>query len=197
MATKLKTKIEKRKSINKESVLNLLNEYIRDIFKAYYKAVDKFNVEINQTIPEARTRLWASLLNAKLTESFIQQFPENWTKGKYGRVIFRWEEVQLLIKKLNKDNKPSYIPTLLSDSIINQEQLSLFDGDEASKEEPVLIFGYTKNSLGQITNPRIVYFNGEVEWIIDQDEYALHTTSKASSEEISVVLKNKEQEQKM
>lgn len=196
MDAKLEIKIEKRKRIDKESALKLLNDHIRDIFSAYNKAVDKFNAEINQTIPEARTRLWAVLLNAKLTESFIRQFPENWTKGKYGRVIFRWEEVQLLIKKLNKNSKPSYIPTLLSDSIINQEQQSLFDEDEASKAEPILIFGYTKDSLGQIINPRIVYFNGKVEWVIDQEEFALRYAGKVSTEEINVSLKQKEQGEK-
>ena len=153
-------------------------------------------VAVLLAIPEARTRLWAVLLNAKLTEAFISQFPENWKKGKYGRVIFRWEEVQLLIKKLNNNSKPSYIPTLLSDSIINQEQQSLFADDEASKEEPILIFGYTKDALGQITNPRIVYFNGKVEWVIDQEEFALRTEGKASTEEINVSLKQKEKEEK-
>lgn len=196
MNAKLEIKNEKRKRIDKESALKLLNDHIRDIFSAYNNAVDKFNVEINQTIPEARTRLWAVLLNAKLTEAFISQFPENWKKGKYGRVIFRWEEVQLLIKKLNNNSKPSYIPTLLSDSIINQEQQSLFADDEASKEEPILIFGYTKDALGQITNPRIVYFNGKVEWVIDQEEFALRTEGKASTEEINVSLKQKEKEEK-
>ena len=196
MSTKVEIKIEKRKRIDKESALKLLNDHIRDIFSAYNDAVDKFNAEINQTIPEARTRLWAVLLNAKLTEAFIRQFPENWTKGKYGRVIFRWEEVQLLIKKLNKNSKPSYIPTILSDSIINQEQQSLFSDDEDSKEEPILIFGYTKDSLGQIINPRIVYFNGKVEWVIDQEEFALRYIGKVSTEEINVSLKQKEQGEK-
>lgn len=195
MSTKVEIKIEKRKRIDKESALKLLNDHIRDIFSAYNNAVDKFNVEINQTDPVARTRLWAVLLNAKLTESFIHQFPENWKKGKYGRVIFRWEEVQLLIKKLNKNSKPSYIPTILSDSIINQEQQSLFD-DDSAKEEPILIFGYTKDSLGQIINPRIVYYNGKVEWVIDQEEFALRTAGKASTEEINVSLKQKEQGEK-
>ena len=196
MDAKLEIKNEKRKRIDKESALKLLNDHIRDIFSAYNNAVDKFNEEINQTIPEARTRLWAVLLNAKLTEAFIHQFPENWTKGKYGRVIFRWEEVQLLIKKLNKNSKPSYIPTILSDSIINQEQQSLFSDDEDSKEEPILIFGYTKDSLGQIINPRIVYFNGKVEWVIDQEEFALRYIGKVSTEEINVSLKQKEQGEK-
>lgn len=196
MAANLEIKNEKRKRIDKESALKLLNDHIRDIFSAYNNAVDKFNEEINQTIPEARTRLWAVLLNAKLTESFIRKFPENWTKGKYGRVIFRWEEVQLLIKKLNKNSKPSYIPTILSDSIINQEQQSLFSDDEDSKEEPILIFGYTKDALGKIINPRIVYFNGKVEWVIDQEEFALRYTGKVSTEEINVSLKQKEQGEK-
>lgn len=196
MNAKVDIKNEKRKRIDKESALKLLNDHIRDIFSAYNNAVDKFNEEINQTIPEARTRLWAALLNAKLTESFIHQFPGNWKKGKYGRVIFRWKEVQLLIKKLNRNSKPSYIPTMLSDSIVNQKQQSLFTDDDASKEEPILIFGYTKDAFGQIINPRIVYFNGKVEWVIGQEEFALRRTGTASKEEINVSLKQKGQGEK-
>ena len=147
MNAKLKTKHEKRKRIDKKSALALLKDYISDIFDAYQKAVDKFNIEINQTIPEARTRLWAVLLNAKLTESFIRKFPDKWKIGKYGRVVFRWKGVQLLIKKLDNNSKPSYIPTILSDSIINQEQQTLFGEEDSYIEEPILIFGYSKDRM--------------------------------------------------
>ena len=104
--------------------------------------------------------------------------------------------MQLLIKKLNRNSKPSYIPTMLSDSIVNQKQQSLFTDDDASKEEPILIFGYTKDAFGQIINPRIVYFNGKVEWVIGQEEFALRRTGTASKEEINVSLKQKGQGEK-
>ncbi|WP_308764945.1 hypothetical protein [uncultured Bacteroides sp.] len=190
MTAKVENKIEKRKRISKEDAHSVLNEYYVDLFNAYYEAIDRYNTEIRQTIPEARTRLNSVLLNAKLTESFILKFPENWNKGKYGRIVFRWEGIQMLIKKLNENSKPSYIPTLLSDAIINQLQTSLFDDNDA-KEEPVLIFGYTKNRDGQLIHPRIVYYAGEVEWVIDQDYIVTHPTygDNTPIEEIEVRLK--------
>ncbi len=72
----------------------------------------------------------------------------------------------MLIKKLNKNSKPSYIPTLLSDAITNQQQISLFD-DEEAKQDAILLFGYTRNSNGELLNPRIVYYDNEVKWIAD------------------------------
>ena len=187
---------EKRKRIDKEIALELLKEHIHGIFTAYYNAVNKFNTEIRQTIPEAWTRLWPALLNAKLTESFILQFPDNWLKGKYGRVIFRWEEVQLLIKKLDKNSKPSYIPTILSDAIVNQEQENLFKDDESAKEEPILIFGYTKDKFGQIINPRIIYYNEGVEWVINQEDIVFKPVAKDETEEINVSLKKQQEEER-
>lgn len=188
METKLENKIEKRKRISKEDALLVLQSYHQGLMKAYYEAIDRYNMEIRQTIPEARTRLNSVLLNAKLTESFIIHFPDNWKKGKYGRIIFRWEKIQMLIKKLNKNNKPSYIPTLLSDSIVNQLQSSLFEDDEA-KEEPILIFGYTKNADGQLVHPRIVYFDGEVKWMIDDNDIITQPISRDKPKDIDVNLK--------
>ena len=127
---KVNNNFEKRKRITKNEVLELLKDCYKDIFKAYYVGLANYNEEVNMTIPEARTRLVGPLLNAKITESFILAFPENWSKGKYGRIIFRWNGVLMLIKKLDKNDKPSYIPTILSDSIVNQYQQSLFPGDE-------------------------------------------------------------------
>lgn len=143
------------------------------------------------TIPEARTRLVGALLNAKMTESFILTFPENWSKGKYGRIIFRWNGVLMLIKKLNKNDKPSYIPTILSDSIVNQYQQSLFPGDEG-KEEPILIFGYTKDSLGQLVNPRIVLYDGGVQWTAYMEDGVNMPNTNTGTQKIVVRLKKKE-----
>ncbi len=75
----------------------------------------------------------------------------------------------MLIKKLNKNSKPSYIPTILSDAITNQQQASLFDCEEA-KEDAVLLFGYTRNNHGELLNPRVVYYDNKVKWIADLDD---------------------------
>ena len=177
MDTKLEIKSENRREISKEKALEVLSESITMMFMAYFEAVEKFNIEIQQTIPEARSRLNAVLLNAKLTESFILKFPENWIKGKYGRIIFRWDEVQMLIKKLDKNGKPSYLPTLLSDKILNQTQSELFRDDADAKAEPILIFGYSKDKFGQIQSPRIVYYKDEVKWSINKEDLVLRPVS--------------------
>lgn len=180
---------DKRKPITKEFAYEVLKDCIGGMFTAYFDAVDKFNVEIQQTIPEARVRLNATLLNAKMMESFILTFPDNWHSGKYGRIIFRWDEIQIIIKKLNANGKPSYIPTILSDKIFNQKQVDLFKGDESAKEEPVLIFGYTKDNMGQIVNPRIVYFDNEVKWALTKDDVTFKPISKDVVEDIEVLIK--------
>lgn len=202
MTANLNNKCEKRKRISKEEAFSLLKEYYIDIFNAYYEAIDKFNIEIQQTIPEARTRLNSVLLNAKLSQSFILHFPDNWRLGKYGRIIFRWEEtgnaVQLIIKKLDEDSNPSYISTLLSDAIMNQYQMSLFKEDEA-KEEPILIFGYTKDKDGNIINPRIVYYDGEPKWVIDRNDISIemipYSPFKSKEAEVTLRQERKKKEQ--
>lgn len=194
MTAQIENKIEKRKRVSKDEALSLLKEYHQELFQAYWDGIDKYNIEINQTIPEARVRLNSVLLNAKLTESFILHFPERWTAGKYGRIIFRWEGVSMLIKKLNKNGKPSYIPTLLSDSIVNQLQQPLFE-DDAFKEDAILIFGYTKDKDGQIVNPRIVYYDNAPVWIIDKNDIISKPVSQETPTE-DVDVKLKEQKEK-
>ena len=188
---KVNNNFEKRKRITKNEALELLKVCYKDIFKAYYVGLANYNEEVNMTIPEARTRLVGPLLNAKITESFILAFPENWSKGKYGRIIFRWNGVLMLIKKLDKNDKPSYIPTILSDSIVNQYQQSLFPGDEG-KEEPILMFGYTKDSLGQLVNPRIVLYDGGVQWTAYMEDGVDTPNANTGTQEIVVRLKKKE-----
>ena len=68
-----------------------------------------------------------------------------------------------------RHSKPSYIPTMLSGAITTLQQVSLFDCEEA-KEDVILLFGYTKNSHGELLNPRIVYYDNEVKWIADLED---------------------------
>lgn len=196
MTAKTENKIEKRKRIDKEEALSLLKEYQQELFQAYCDGIERYNIEINQTIPEARVRLNSVLLNAKLTESFILHFPDRWTAGKYGRIIFRWDGLSMLIKKLNKNGKPSYIPTLLSDSIVNQLQQPLFE-DDAFKEDAILIFGYTKDKDGQIVNPRIVYYDNAPLWIIDKNDLISKPASKGVlTEDVDVKLKEQKDQKR-
>lgn len=196
MTAKTENKIEKRKRIDKEEALSLLKEYQQELFQAYWDGIEKYNIEINQTIPEARVRLNSVLLNAKLTESFIQHFPDRWTAGKYGRIIFRWDGLSMLIKKLNKNGKPSYIPTLLSDSIVSQLQQPLFE-DDAFKEDAILLFGYTKDKDGQIVNPRIVYYDNAPIWFIDKNDIVSKPVSQGThAEDVDVKLKEQKDQKR-
>lgn len=180
-----------RKRISKESALNVLKDYYEDLFVAFYEGLSKYNEEIQYTIPEARTRLEPALLHAKMTESFILHFPENYINGKYNRIIFRWDGIQMLIKKLNKHSKPLYIPTKLSDAIVNQEQMSLFKDGEVD-EDAILFFGYTKTKDGDLVNPRIVYYNQGVEWVADaSDADTINWATGAKPQEPVIRLKQR------
>lgn len=169
MDTKLQRTFEKRRRISKEDALEVMKENFQELFIAYNDGLEHYNQIIVELRPEVRIRVDSGILNACIAQAFMEHFPDRWTQGKYGRIIFRWEKISLMIKKLNKDSKPSYIPTILSDAITNQRQAPLFDCDEA-KEDTVLLFGYTKNRHGELLNPRVVFYDGEVKWIANLDD---------------------------
>ena len=169
MATKVQKIFEKRRRISKKDALEVLKDNFQELFVAYNNGLEHYNVVIQELRPEVRVRIDSGILNACIAQSFMEHFPDEWTLGKYGRIIFRWEGISMLIKKLNKNSKPSYIPTMLSDAITTQQQVSLFDCEEA-KEDAILLFGYTKNSHGELLSPRIVYYDNEVKWIADLDD---------------------------
>lgn len=146
MSTKVQKIFEKRRRISKKDALEVLKDNFQELFVAYNNGLEHYNVVIQELRPEVRVRIDSGILNACIAQSFMEHFPDKWTLGKYGRIIFRWEGISMLIKKLNKNSKPSYIPTMLSDAITTQQQVSLFDCEEA-KEDAILLFGYTKNNL--------------------------------------------------
>lgn len=74
----------------------------------------------------------------------------------------------VLFKKLNDKNKPMNIKTIHSTAISNQMQISLFDNGHKSID-PILIFGYKKNKIGGIYDPKLVYIDeNEVRWMITE-----------------------------
>lgn len=192
---KLQEKIGKRKIISKKDMLDVLKESYQQLFAAYYEGLARYNEDIQTFIPEARVRLEAALLNSRLTESFIKHFPDRWWQGRYGRIIFRWNGVSLIIKKLKANSSPSYIPTRLSDGIINQQQLPLFSSKEDGIDDSILLFGYTKDRLGQLVNPRIVLYDGGVQWIADAEDIKTRQVAQPIAK-VEVRLKKKENNRK-
>lgn len=193
MKTKLRQQTEKRHFLNKKDAEELLKPYLPDMFKAYEEGLAGYNQVIRQFNPLFIKKIDSGILNSKISESFYAAFPDNFINAKYGRVIFRWEGVQIMIKKLNPNGKPSYVPTLLSESIINQEQAPLFKGDELAQSEPLLFFGYTKDKNGEIVNPRLVYYDSEVKWTIDRSTSGL-VAETTQTTEVEVRLKQQEKE---
>lgn len=188
--TKVNKILEKRRFLTKEEALEVLKDSYQELFTAYYDGLEGYNKMIQMLIPDARTRVESALLNAKLTESFINHFPERYYSGKYKRAIFRWEGISMLIKKLDNRGKPSYLPTILSDSITSQRQMSLFS-DDAAKEDCILIFGYSKDRYGQLTNPRIILYDNGLKWEAAADEITTKTSASGNmSQDIIVKLKS-------
>ena len=188
MATNI-SKLLKRIKLSKEDCLMNIGPVIPTIMRIYKECINLYNEKIQEFIPEVRTRFDAVLFNTLLAQMFIQQFPDKYRKGRYGRLIFRWDGLQMIIKKLNSKNKPSYVPTMLSDSIMNQLSLPLFEEDDAL--EPILIFGYSKDKYGTISNPRIVYYDGSPQWEINEsDTTFFNTADKVAKYEVTIRLKS-------
>ena len=102
MKTKLRQQTEKRHFLNKKDAEELLKPYLPDMFKAYEEGLAGYNQVIRQFNPLFIKKIDSGILNSKISESFYAAFPDNFINAKYGRVIFRWEGVQIMIKKLNQ-----------------------------------------------------------------------------------------------
>lgn len=192
-----------RRTISLEEALEGLRDAAQTMFAAYEEGLRHFNrvISLFET-PEARTnRLEAGVMHSCLVEAFVKAFPDYVVPNtKYGRFILRIAETQIIIKRINEAGKPSYVPTILSDKILTQSSASLFDDeDEAAKAEPVLIFGYTRNKVGEFVDPRIVYFKGSPIWVIAADDVMAKVapvTGTARTERIVVRTKGDKAEAK-
>tara|TARA_R110002096_G_scaffold5440_4_gene25417 strand:- start:1167 stop:1790 length:624 start_codon:yes stop_codon:yes gene_type:complete len=137
------------------------------MFMAFKEAYELYESEIIKTPPEARARGYeASLLNSKMIQCIQKYFPKHWKFGKYKRFTLRANGYIILFKKLDKYNKPMNIKTKSVEAISNQLSLPLFN-DTNFVEEPILFFGYKKNSIGVISEPKLVYLDEErVKWVV-------------------------------
>lgn len=166
------TKLLKRRPISKNEAVEGLENDLVTLFTAYHKAVAKYNDEIKRTNPVNQAMLRAPLLHAKMRDALVEAFPDNFKIGKYNRFILHLKGFLFIIKKLNTKDKPSYVCTMMSNALLEQQQVSLFEDDEDARPSPLLIFGYTINSKKEIVNPRVVYYDIIARWAIREQEVA-------------------------
>lgn len=162
---------EKRRIVSKEEALYDLKEVLPLLFDCFYKGVELYSNRIIIYPIQCRDRLLeTSIFRSCVIEGFEEIFADALKIGKYKRVVIRKNSYQILFKKLNNYNFPMNIVTRLSESIYNQLQLPLFNED-FGVTEPIIFFGYRKNSLGEMCDPKLVYIDdSRVRWIIEESD---------------------------
>lgn len=184
----------KRRLATSNECQNDLDIQLPIMFKAFSDAVRMYETEIIQTPPQSRARAFeASLLNSKMIQSIQSNFPINWKFGKYKRFLLNIQGYTVLFKKLNGKNMPMNIKTSHASAISNQMQTSLFDNNHVSIN-PILIFGYKKDKLGNIFDPKLVYIDEEkVQWSLTEsiinNNQDVKSLSKVSIEKVAPKLK--------
>lgn len=170
--------IKRRTAKDSECQIDLQKE-LPLIFKAFKIASSAFEKEVAQTPIEARGRGFeASLLNSKMIHSIQTTFPNNWKYGKYKRFILRVNKYSILFKKLDSKNMPMNINTNFSKAISNQFTMSLFD-EGTTSIDPILFFGYKKDRLGNITEPKLIYIDDNtLQWVLTEENIDLFSTNK-------------------
>lgn len=155
---------------SKECKIELGSILLR-IFSAFDKSVRLYNKEIVFTPVGSRGRGFeANYLNSKIIQCIQEEFPDNWYFGKYKRFILRIGGYLILFKKLNRLNFPMNVPTKNTLAINNQSMNSLFD-DQADLYEPIVYFGYRKDVLDSLFDPKLVYIDeGKIGFAITEND---------------------------
>ena len=174
---KTKYRQNKRRLATKEGALFDLKNELSLMFRAFKEASELYESEIILTPPLARGRGFeASLLNSKILQCIQKYFPNNWRFAKHKRFTLRVNSYIVLFKKLNNKNMPMNVKTNLVKAISQQLSLPLFS--EANYvEEPVLFFGYKKNSVGIISDPKLVYLDeNRIQWTVSLGDIVVDKT---------------------
>lgn len=163
---------KRKRVINANECKFDLQIYMPILFESFTEALHNFSNEIVFTPVESRCRGFeASLLNSKIIQSVRARFDSKHARFvKYGRFILNIGGYVILFKKLDKYNRPMNIRTKSTSNIQNQFAGNLFDeSDDGS--QPILYFGYHKDSFGVIKDPQLVYIDdNRVRWTITEDD---------------------------
>jgi len=168
---KSNNRFNRRRLASLKGVTFDLKEELPVLFKAFKEAYELYEREIILTPPTARVRGFeASLLNSKMLQCVQKYFPNNWRFGKYKRFTLRVKGYILLFKKLDNKDMPMNIKTKSVQAISQQLSLPLFNS-QTYIEEPILFFGYKRNRVGQVSEPKLVYVDeNRLKWIITNNE---------------------------
>lgn len=162
----------KRRLASKEEVIHDLEEVIDLLFLAHENAKKFYFDEIVKTPPQSRGRGFeASLMNSKMIQCVQELFPGQWSFGKHKRFILRVNGYNILFKKFDMDNKPMNIKT---NAVLDiSHQLSIpFAIEDGKADDPIIFFGYKKNSIGKFSEPLLVYLDeGKVKWVIRESDF--------------------------
>ncbi len=161
----------KRRLATPEGVKFDLHEELPMMFTAFSEACSLYHLEILMTPPEARARGFeAQLLNSKMIQCAQKYFPDQWKFAKYRRFVVRFGGYNVLFKKLNGKNMPMNVKTHQVEAITNQLSIPLFETTDFTSD-PILFFGYRKDSVGNIDDPKLVYVDEDmVKWVVTKSD---------------------------
>lgn len=161
----------KRRLATPDGVKLDLHEELPMMFTAFSEACSLYHKEILLTPPQARARGFeAQLLNSKMIQCAQKYFSDQWKFAKYRRFVVRVNGYNVLFKKLNGKNMPMNVKTHQVEAITNQLSLPLFETADFTAD-PILFFGYRKNSVGNIFDPKLVYIDEDmVKWVVTQSD---------------------------
>mgnify|MGYP004459893659 FL=1 len=164
-------KRKRKRIINAKECQKDMDIALQQIFAAFHEAVKSYNFDIKKYNPQDRVRSFeATFFNTYLMKSLRYYFGSNLKKGMYGRMFLYTNGYIVLFKKLKKNNMPMNIKTEHFLKIENQQEGYLFS-EEEDCIAPIVFFGYSKSSVGELINPRLVYIDEEkVKWSMDEHD---------------------------
>ncbi len=192
-------KRKRKRIINAKEFQFDMKSALQGFFTAFNRAVVVYNDKIKSIDPRDRVRSFeASFFNTCLMQTLREILGVNIQKGRYGRMYLYINGYIVLFKKLDKYNMPMNVRTNHLLKIENQQEGNLFS-DEEDGIAPIIFFGYSKSSIGELVHPRFVYIDEEmVKWTLDefgvpQKETTLFTSlSDVETVHPKVRVKNKE-----
>ena len=163
----------KRKSADYDRCKSDLEDDFITLLEAFSKAIEKANITLsNFSMIDWSRNLEASVIQSALSSILSKFYNDKVCYAKHKRLVLRLKGYLILFKKLGEDGFPMNIETDSSLAILNQsQQIELFP-ESNYNNLPILFFGYTKNKVGQFTNPKLLYIDNEqIQFSISEKDY--------------------------